>query len=42
METYYVSFKKNTGNENSSVRKTKQNILFLSNCAVARKNWLQK
>ena len=39
METY-VSFKKNTGNKNSSVRKTKQNILFSSNCAVSGKKKL--
>ena len=29
METYCVSTKKNTANENLSVRKTKQNILML-------------
>ena len=29
METYCVSFKKNTANENSSIRKTKQNRLML-------------
>ena len=29
METYCVSYKKNPGNENSSVRKTKQNRLML-------------
>ena len=35
METYYVSCKKYTANENSSVRKTKQNrLMVLSNCAV--------
>ena len=38
MKTYCVSCKKNTTNENSSVRKTKQNILMLvSNCAVCGK-----
>ena len=38
METYCVSCKKNTTNENSSVRKTKQNRLtLLSNCAVCGK-----
>ena len=38
MKTYCVSCKKNTANENSSVRKTKQNILMLvSNCAVCGK-----
>ena len=35
METYCLRCKKNTANENSSVRKTKQNRLILfSNCAV--------
>ena len=35
METYILRCKRNTANENSSVRKTKQNILILlSNCAV--------
>ena len=29
METYYVSCKKNTANENTSVRKSKQSILML-------------
>ena len=34
METYCVSCKKNTANENSSVRKTKQNrLMLLSNWA---------
>ena len=38
METYFVNCKKYTGNENSSVRKTKQNrLILLSNCAVCRK-----
>ena len=38
METNCVSCKKNTANENSSARKTKQNILILlSNCAVCGK-----
>ena len=38
METYFVSCKKYTANENSSVRKTKQNrLMFLSNCAVSLK-----
>ena len=38
METYCVSCKKNTTNENSSVRKTQQNRLtLLSNCAVCGK-----
>ena len=33
METHSVSCKKNTANKNSSVRKTKQNILILlPNC----------
>ena len=35
METYCVSCKKYTENENSNVRKTKQNrLMLLSNCAV--------
>ena len=38
METYCVSCKKYTANENSSVKKTKQNILMLlSNCGVCGK-----
>ena len=38
METYFVSCKKNTANENSIVRRTKQNRLMLvSNCAVCDK-----
>ena len=38
MEVYCVSCKKNTENENSNVRKTKQNrLMLLSNCAVCRK-----
>ena len=38
MKTYCVSCKKNTINENSSVRKTKQNrLMLLSNCAVCDK-----
>ena len=38
MENYCVSFKKNTANENSIVRKTKQNkLMILSNCAVCGK-----
>ena len=41
METYCVSCNKNTANENSSVRKTKQNrLMLLSNCAVCSKNKL--
>ena len=35
MGTYCVSCKTNTANENSSVKKTKQDrLIFLSNCAV--------
>ena len=35
MEIYYVSCKKNTADENSSVRKTNGKIIMLlSNCAV--------
>ena len=38
METYCVSSKKYTGNENSSVRKTKQNrLMHLLNCAICGK-----
>ena len=38
METYCVSCKKSTANDNSSVRKTKQNtLMLLSNCAVSSK-----
>ena len=38
METYCVSCKKYTTNENSNLRKTKQNILMLLlNCAVCDK-----
>ena len=38
METYCVSCKKYTANENSSPRKTKQNrLMLLSNCVVCRK-----
>ena len=38
METYCVSCKKHTTNENSSVRKTKQNrLMLLSNCTICGK-----
>ena len=38
MEIYCVSCKKNTANENSSVRETNQNrLMLLSNCAVCGK-----
>ena len=38
METYCVSCKKNTTNENSSVRETeKSKKMLLSNCAVCGK-----
>ena len=38
METYCVSCKKYTANENSSVRKTKQNkLMLLSNYAICDK-----
>ena len=38
METNCVSYKKNTMNENLSVRRTKQNrVMLLSNCAVCGK-----
>ena len=38
METHCVTFKKNTENEDSRVRKTKQKRLsLLSNCAVCGK-----
>ena len=35
MENYFVSCKKYTANENSSVKRTKRNrLMLLSNCAV--------
>ena len=35
METYCVRCKKNTANNNSSVKRIKQNrLMFLSNCAI--------
>ena len=38
METCCVSCKKYTGNDNSNVRKIKQNrLMLLSNCAVCGK-----
>ena len=38
METYCVSSKKYTTNENSNVRKTKQNrLMLLSNCSICGK-----
>ena len=38
METHCVSCRKNIPKQNSSVRKTKQNILMLlSNCAICGK-----
>ena len=38
MGTYCVSCKKNIANENSSVKKTKQNrLMFLSNYAICDK-----
>ena len=38
METYYISCKKYTANENSKVRKTKQHkSMPLSNCAACDK-----
>ena len=41
METYCVSYKKNSENENSRVRKTKQNrLMLLSNYAVCGKKKL--
>ena len=41
METYCVSCKINTVNENSSVGKTKENrLMLLSNCAVSGKKKL--
>ena len=43
METYCVSFKKNTKNENSSVRNSKQNrLMTLSNCAICGKKKKKK
>ena len=41
METYCTSCKKNTANENSNIRKTKQNgLTHLSNCAICSKKLL--
>ena len=38
METFWFSCKKNTGYENSSVRKTKQNrFMLLPNCYICGK-----
>ena len=38
METHCVNCKKNTANENSSAKNTKQNtLMLLSNCAVCGK-----
>ena len=38
MKTYCVSCKKYTANENSNVRRTKQNrLMLLSNCAICGK-----
>ena len=38
MEAYCVSFRKNTGNKNSSFKKAKLNrLMFLPNCAVCGK-----
>ena len=38
METYHVRCKKETANENSSVRKTKQNrLMIVSYCSVRDK-----
>ena len=45
METYCASCKENTENENSNVRKTKQNrLMLLSNCAIfgKKKDFYQK
>ena len=45
MEIYCVSCKKYTANENSNVRKTKQNrLMLLSNCAIfgKKKDFYQK
>ena len=38
IETYRVSYKKNIGNENLNIKKTKQSrLMLLSNCAVCGK-----
>ena len=40
METYCVSCKKYTANENPNVRKTKRNrLMFLSDCTICGKKW---
>ena len=39
MEKYSISIKKYTADENSGVRKTKQNrLMLLSNCSICAKN----
>ena len=41
MDIYYASCKRYTENQNSKVRKTKQNrSMFLSNCAICGKKKL--
>ena len=41
MDTYYASCKRYTENQNSKVRKTKQNrSMFSSNCAICGKKKL--
>ena len=38
METFFVSYKKNTANKNSSIRRTKHDrLMLLSNCAACDK-----
>ena len=38
IETYRISYKKNIGNENLNIKKTKQSrLMLLSNCAVCGK-----
>ena len=38
IETYRVSYKKNIGNKNLNIKKTKQSrLMLLSNCAVCGK-----
>ena len=42
METYCITCKKNTANENSNVRKTKRNrLILLSNCVDCGKRKLR-
>ena len=41
MEIYYISCKKNTANENSYVRKTKDRLMLLSNCGKKKSTFIK-